>query len=191
MLRQTQTFLLNWFLKKELAKTVVHRRSVSLGEARFIGILTDANQPGTFLAARNLADRLKSENKRVEMLAFQRKVPKEATSNARDEWVFSRKDLDFALRPQKGSAVAFMKKPFDLLFYCAVNPVPELDYLASLSKAGFRVGPFSQTAGASDLMIVPDRVDAQTFAGLMIAYLEQLNPKPLLKDLPERVIAAG
>lgn len=175
MFEHSRIRLNKWFLKRQLQKRKLLRSSISLAEARSIGILVNATTDDQLQAALSLADRLKKQKKKVEVLAFTGKAkPSDSSSKYQ---VFGTKELDWAFRPKADAVKAFMEQPFDILFYHSHKGEPVLDYIMALSRARFRVGPYSDSSSVCDLMVVPQKADARAFADLMLFYLEKLNPK--------------
>ncbi len=174
MFEQARIRLNKWFLKRAHRKRKIIRSSIGLNEARKIGLLVNATDEAHLKAALALADRLKKQNKEVELLVFAGKT-KSVDSPAAYP-VFGIKELDWAFRPKADHVADFMARSFDLLFYFSQKSEPVLDYIMALSAARFRVGPYVEAHQVCDLMVVPDKADARAFADLMMYYLERLNP---------------
>jgi len=174
MFEQSRIRLNKWFLKRALQKHKTLRSSISLDEARTIGLLVCATDESNLKAALALAERLKKQKKEVEVLAFTGKAKSAETPSGYQ--TFGVKDLDWAFRPKAGVVTDFMARPFDLLFYFSHKSEPVLDYIMTLSAARFRVGPYVKTTEVCDLMVIPNKSDAKVFSDLMLFYLEKLNP---------------
>lgn len=193
MFEQSRIRLNKWLLSKRLQKQNILRSSVSLEEAQKVGLLVNAVDDMQLKAALELADRLKKQKKKVEVLVFTGKSNSAELAELPQAYqVFGFKDLDWALRPKDGPVSAFMAQPFDLLFYFSQKSEPVLDYIMALSAARFRIGPFNESAAVCDLMVVPERADANAFASLMLFYLEKLNPRhsPEQQTMPTQTVAS-
>lgn len=162
------------FLKKELVTQKSKRSTMYLDSANFIGILFDGTEPAEREIVLAYAEQLKETGKKVKLLAFfDNKLKGESFAFP----AFNRLQLDWALRPTSREALEFKDQPFDLLLNISKNSVTPLDYLAALSKARFRVGPYTDQTFCYDLLIEhAGKMDLKTFHQQVIFYMKKMRP---------------
>jgi hypothetical protein len=150
------------------------RKPVNLDSAKSIGILFD----GTDLQVQNqileYANELRMAGKKVVLLGA-------LESNEEDGSLpfpsFSRKMLDWAMRP-KGKAVEhFLDESFDLLIHLNAKPKTTLDFIAAQAKAHLKIGPFLEEANIYDLMIDHENASVRDFIREMEALLKKTNTR--------------
>ena len=76
---------------------------------------------------------------------------------------FNRKAIDWALRPSGKEVQEFLKEPFDLLITLDVQSKKYAEYIAALSNAHLRVGPYTPNTYCYDLMLDAGRSSTLTF----------------------------
>ncbi len=173
LIRQIQARLHNYLLKKETPSYQIARCSVSLEEAKSIGILFEATQPEAREAVLRFAKELKEQGKSVKLLAFFDNTLKSENFTFH---YFNRKQLDLALRPGSQDVDHFKEQPFDLLLTLSNKSVLPLDYIAAHAKARFRVGPCTDKIFCYDLMIESSgKKDLPVFLKEVISYLTNIR----------------
>ncbi|MBK9018388.1 MAG: hypothetical protein IPM82_32500 [Saprospiraceae bacterium] len=145
-----------------------------LDNAAYIGILFDGTEPAEREMVLDYAGQLKKAGKKVKLLAFfDNKLKGESFAFP----AFNRQQVDWALRPNSREALEFKDQPFDLLLNLTKNSVIPLDYLAALSKARFRVGPYTDQTFCYDLMIEHSgKTDLKTYLQQVIFYMKKMRP---------------
>ena len=140
-----------YFLKKDLRFHNASRKSVNLGEAKEIGILFDATDTDQKQIVENFTKQLKEQNKKTVLLGFYN-FPKPAINFSFD--YFNRKNLNWHLEPIGHIVDNFIQRKFDILINLSVKEIVPLEYIAALSQAKFRVGPYEKDKTyCYDLMI--------------------------------------
>ncbi len=173
-IEQIRTRLHNSFLKKEISSHQAGRSSMSIEDAKSIGILFDGTDPGNRKLVLDYAEKLKKAGKKISLLAF---YNSKQESEELDFPHFNRKQLDFALRPKTPEVLEFIEKQFDLLLNVCNQSVLQLDYVAARSKAKFRVGPFTEKTFCYDLMIDHSgKNDLGAFLQQVIFYMKKMRP---------------
>lgn len=123
---------------------------VNFQTARTIGILFDATDPTRRDVVLKYVEDIRKENKTVKTLGF---FNNKLDNNNFTFNYFNVKDLDWMYRPKGEDVSFFMDQNFDLL----INVDPETnihtEYIAALSKANLRVGPYTENTYCYDLMI--------------------------------------
>lgn len=174
ILTNLRTRLHQQLLKKELPNFQMKRSSVFLDNAASIGLLFDATELEERLTVIGFAEKLKSLGKNVNLLGF---FNTKLKTNDFPFHFFDKKQLDWALRPNKAVLANFVDQPFDLLINLSNRNVAPLNYIAAHSKARFRVGPYTQNTICYDLMIEHDKNKGlEAFLKLVLHYLERMQP---------------
>ncbi len=162
------------FLEKEIPLHHVSRGSVFLETAKSVGLLFDATSPLDTKVVLDFEYKLKQQGKKVKLLGYFGQKLKEEKFEFD---IFTKKQLDWALRPKEKVALDFAKQPFDLLINLSKRSVLPLDYLAARSKARYRVGPYTERTSCYDLMIEPNKESGlKDFLGEVLHYLEKMQP---------------
>ncbi len=164
------------FLRKELAAPRRACSTVYLENAKTVGILFDATQLDEREIVLGFARQLEQQGKAVKLLAFfDQKLD---ATNSFSFKSFSRKQLDWALRPVSVAADDFIKQSFDLLLNLSKRTILPLDFVAARSKAKYRVGPYTGNTFCYDMMIeLPTRHTLDDFLRQAIFYLKKLRPE--------------
>jgi hypothetical protein len=134
-----------YFFEKEKQKRLQHApvlpKSFHLNRKNQYGLLLDATEPDDRNIVIAFAEQLRREGNRVRVLGYV-DGKKEGLSISFD--VFTSAELTTISKiPKSSLAESFMDQPLDILINMAVrqNHKP-LEYIAAVSKASFRVGPW-------------------------------------------------
>lgn len=118
--------------------------------ARSIGIIFDATDPSRRDRVLKYIEKIKKDNKSVKALGFfNNKIEN-------PNFVFKYynvKNLDWAYRPTGDEVEFFMDQNFDLLINVDPETKIHTEFIAALSKANLRVGPYTENTYCYDLMI--------------------------------------
>jgi len=113
----------------------------SLSRSKSIGILFDAQDQHNREAVLAFHNRLKAENKEVQLLGYVKKRDPEATYHFP---YLTPSDVTWYCQPKGGTAGYFIKYPFDLLInLCTYEHLP-FEYISAISRATFRIGAFGK-----------------------------------------------
>lgn len=150
--RRIQSYFYDRFLRKQLAQTANRRerKRVNLDSAQSIGLLFDASALKDRDFVLGYADELRDRGKKVRLLAYAEGHPDTG------EFAFpcfTKKQVDWALRPTGNAVAEFLEQRFDLLFFLATEPHLWLEYIAALSPAHLKIGPYTEKTYCFDLMI--------------------------------------
>jgi hypothetical protein len=173
IVEQLRTRLHEQLLRKELTTLSRKRSSMYLDNAATVGILFDGTQPEDRETVLAFSEKLRSEGKKVKLLAF-------FDSNLKSQHFtfphFNRQHLDYALRPKTPASMEFAAQSFDLLLNLTKKTVLPLDYIAARSCARFRVGPYTDITDCYDLMIdLPAQDDLYAFLHQVVHYLKRMR----------------
>jgi len=168
-----------YFLNRERQQVQRTPRSVNWEDAGYIGILFDATDLNKRQTVLQYSQRLKAQGRKVKLLGYFHVDQNDPNFTFR---YFNRKQLDWALRPATPEVKAFIEEPFDLLLN--IDPATRVhsEYIALLSRAALKVGPYTKNTDCYDLMIDP------ADSGNVKAFIQQVES--LLKKTQIRHAAA-
>lgn len=141
-------------LRKQLAGFSREKKVHNLTSARKVGILFYAVNHKVFQQAVDFGAFLQNLNLEVEMLSYtpEKEVP--ATFlNSNTSKMFTSKDTNWLGKPIPDFVNTFMDKNFDILIDLSTQEVFPLKWVASLSKAKFKVGNLAYNNTPNDLII--------------------------------------
>jgi len=171
-INETRTKLHEHFLEKELKNHHNSHASIDFDDAKSVGILFDGTLLTDREAIQKFARKLKSQGKEVKMLAYVDGDQKDG------DFVFphfTKKEVDWTLRPKSQKALEFAEHRFDILINLAANGVIPLEYIAALSKAKFRVGPSTDKIYCYELMIdTSKQTDTLSFLHQVTFFLNKM-----------------
>lgn len=165
------------FLKQSLQKKKLlsPKKLVNLKTAKTIGLLFDATNVDQRDKVLSYAKQLKRKGKKVQLLGFFNN--KQEGGSFTFEY-FNKKAIDWALRPTGKAVQAFIKEPFDLLITLDVRSRKYTEYIAALSHAHLRVGPYTPNTFCYDLMLDTGKTSTLTFFIQQLEfYLKRTNTK--------------
>ncbi len=140
-------------LEKQLSQqSQSHRQQspVEYKQAKSIGILTTASPKSHMDVVNQFVQTLRKENRKVKILAyFDDKL--EHPSFPYD--YFGKKEVSLISLPKGSTVEQFKAQPFDILFNLCLEENLMLGYIAAVSKAKMRIGPYQEKNNAYNLMI--------------------------------------
>lgn len=141
-------------LKKQLAKFSREKKVYNLTSARKVAILFYAENEKNFQQAIDFGKFLQSLNLEVEMLAYtpEKEVPA-AFQEGNEVQIFTSKETSWVGIPLPDFVNTFMTKNFDILIDLSTQELFPLQWIASLSKAKFKVGNLAHSNTPNDLII--------------------------------------
>lgn len=151
LFRNLQLRWLNYVLNKKVSKKSIQHSSIPFEKTKRIGILYDITEISDSVFVDNYVQLLKKSGKKVELLAY-----KETVEEGEEPKVayFTKKDATWYGLPIGETVDEFLETPFDILMALHINTVPQLEYIAALSHASFRVGRYDDSKiECYDLMI--------------------------------------
>jgi hypothetical protein len=127
------------------------RAIVNLNDAKSIGIIYDSTNPDHDITITKFGEMLRNKGKAVEIMAY---VNDKKIDHKGDIALFNPKAVNWYGVPLDPRIATFCDKPFDLLICALLAESKPLEYIACLSKAKYRVGPFNdKKTQCYDLMI--------------------------------------
>lgn len=158
---RTVVFLEKWryklgeaFLRRQMKKMHRQIKAFNIRQAKEVGILFDATTLEKYEPVRSFIAFLQEQGIHTHVLGFinDKKIP-DSYLLRRSFHFFSKNELSWTFRPISQHALNFSKKNFDILFSLDTENLFPLLYLASLSRAYFKVGMFSPDHQYLDFMI--------------------------------------
>jgi hypothetical protein len=159
-------------LKQRSGKT--QRKITNLNDARSIGIIYDSTAPDNDITITKFSEMLRNQGKSVEILAY---IADKKIDHKGDIKIFNPKSVNWYGIPQDNRVSTFCNKPYDLLICALLTDVWPLEYIAYMSKAKYRVGPFdSHKTHCYDLMIqMGDKKDLKYLLEQMVHFLQNIH----------------
>lgn len=150
LIERIRLFFYHRSLHKKMQQHKRPQKPMRLEAARSIGILFDATSLESQKTAQQYAQSLQDKGKNVRLLGFLNSRQKDENFAFRH---FNKRDINWMLCPKGPEVTDFMQQPFDILFVLSYQSNLQFEYIASLSKASFRVGPYTEHTYSYDLML--------------------------------------
>ncbi len=166
-------------LEKKLGRTTRKMSFSNFGLARNIGIVWDASNPDEFSCLSKFYQKMHERNIEVSILGYfpGKELPDQYTA-IRYLTCIRKKELSFFYLPSSSETGTFIDKRFDILIDINFKKLLPLNYISSLSNAGFKVGLFdSETVDTPfDLMMeMKNPVNVDNYLIQVMQYLEMIN----------------
>lgn len=165
-------------LKKELVNQLRIRKTVSLNDAKTIGVLYSIPDEETYKVIFNFLKSIKTEQKTVIALGYydDNKLPSYLNQSIYNS-IFTQKDLNWYKKPVNQYVNNFFKEDFDLFLNISVKEYYPLFYITAMTKAYMKVGRFNEKhTSFYDVMIkVEDNTSQAEFLENMTRYLNMLK----------------
>jgi uncharacterized protein YdaT len=150
------------------------RSIINLEDAKTIGIIYDSTEPDNDIIVTKFSEMLRNKGKTIEVIAYlhDKKIDHKADIN-----IFNRKAVNWYGVPTDERVKEYCDKNFDLLICAMTSENKPLEYMASTSKAKYRVGPFAEDKTKFyDLMIQIDgKRDLNYLLQQMVHFLENIK----------------
>jgi hypothetical protein len=166
-------------LAKKLAKTKRKVYYSNISEVKKIGIVWDASKPNEFSALSKFYQKMSERNIDVKILGYfpGNNLPDQYTA-IRFLTCIKNNELSFFYHPISSESNTFIHKRFDILIDINFNKLFPLQYISSLSSAGFKVGLLEpgNTDTPFDLMLdIKTPIEVDNYLKQTIEYLEMIN----------------
>lgn len=149
----------------------VKRTSVAFKQAKRIGILFNGTNLEERQTVLTYAAKLEKQGKKVTLLGYLDLPKPQENLTFRH---YSNQEINWKLEPHSTDVEEFRQKQFDLLLVLNTKSNLQFEYIATLSKATFRVGPFSENTNAYDLLLeTDDAQDLNAFIQQVEKYLQK------------------
>ena len=167
------------FLKKKIDRTGKKVNYSNFNLVKNIGILWDATKPDEFQSLVKFQQNMQRRNIEVKILGYfpGKKLPDKYTA-IRYLTCIRKNELNLFYHPISSEANTFINKQFDILIDINFKKLFPLQYISSLSNAGFKIGLLESDAMNTPfnlLMEIKDPVDIDNYLIQIIEYLEIIN----------------
>lgn len=141
-------------LSKHLKGLVRSKKVYNLDSARRIGLLFVVNTDTVFEQVLNFVNYLKDKNLDVKVVAYfpGKEIPQQFLLRKNIN-VFTKKDLNWYLKPLSLFVEEFIAEDFDILIDLSMEENFPMKWIVSLSRAKFKVGNLSYYGNPNDLII--------------------------------------
>ncbi len=150
----------------------------SFQDARSIGIIYDSTTDANYDAVKMLVKDFRDEHKDVQSLGYinLKEIPQNRFVKLGLDF-FTKKDLSWKMKPSGTVVDNFTNTEFDILICLNIGRCIPLKYIASHSRARFKIGRYNERlAYLYDFMIsVEDPADLQSFISQLKHYLFQVK----------------
>jgi hypothetical protein len=163
--------------RAEKARRKIYYSSIS--QVKSIGIVWDASKIQDFSCLSRFFQRMHDRNIDVKIIGYYpgKELPDQYTA-IRFLSCLRKGETNLFYIPDSTEADYFIRNRFDVLIDINFEKIFILDYITSLSLAGFKVGLFDSDSGSSrfDLMIeMKKNVPVESYLNEVIRYLEMIN----------------
>jgi hypothetical protein len=166
-------------LKRKTLRTKRTRFKGNISTAKTIGIVWDASKFEEFAVLSRFHQKMHERKIEVKILGYYpgNNLPDRYTA-IRYLTCFKNQDINLFYRPVSPEATSFINTRFDILIDINFSQLFPLQYITSLSVAGFKVGIFVNGSENQpfDLMLdLKKNTDLDTYLTQVIHYLEMIN----------------
>lgn len=183
MLHELQK-LLNKRKLRQQAKPM-RDRPLSLNGAKWIGIIFDATSIEHIEATTKYAENLRQAGKQVRLLAY---VDDKSKDLALPFPFFSKNNVNLLHVPSGKAVDNFVTQTFDILYVLHPKSTLTFEYIATLTEARLKVGPFSRDKDSYDLMIdMNSRSALHYFINQVEFFLDKMKPKRDAQIVPKKI----
>lgn len=164
-------------LRKNLKGVKRNRLIYNLDTARTIGIIFNAVSDDVFNNALDFANFLNRKNLNVSVITFYNgKETPQSYLLRKNVTLFNKKDINWYYKPLVPSVDEFIEKEFDILIDLSMKEVFPLKWIATLSRAKFKVGNLSYHGTPNDLIInLKPNDDIEYLISQITHYLQLIN----------------
>jgi hypothetical protein len=177
-----------YFLRKKLASVQRDRKLVSINAAGSVGILFELTDQNTYFSVQKYLQKLQERKVKVKALGYaSNKITANQFLPVLTFDFYRDNQMNWLGFPKAKCVQDFIDSEFDICINIASEKVFSLNYIAGMSRARLKVGPFSQELtglGENELTNIYDilmRTEADhdqiSFLETIHEYLTILNPK--------------
>ena len=169
-------------IRNRLYKSVLRQRGstrppraiTNLNDAKTVGIIYDSSDPDHDITITKFAEMLRNKGKKFDIIAY---IDDKKIDHKGDIALFNPKAVNWYGIPLDERVTTFCNKPFDLLISAVLGESKPLEYIAYLSKAKYRVGPFDEKKTyCYDLMIeMGTKTNLDYLLQQMVSFLDKIK----------------
>jgi hypothetical protein len=161
-------------LKQEIKKLNRKNHSISLSNAKNIGVLINIQNQSQLSEAEDFAKSLIQQNKKVKLLAFISDKSLKLSSSIID--IITIEDVEWNFIPKKDKVVNFVNNEFDILLNLCTEICFPLVYITAVSKSFFKVGAYDKRNSLFfDFMLQTPQQSILGFTTELKYYLEKIK----------------
>lgn len=180
MLHFLRSYIIHFFINRELKTLNRTKQVVNLSHAKSIGIIYALESETIYHAVNALASQITKAGGEVKIIGFlpDKLIPNYYLARLKMD-IFTKKDINLLGIPRKPFVEEFIQEEFDLLIDLSAIDYLSLNYIAGCSHANFKAGRYSdKMVSIFDFMIKkPEDMDQEKFLQTMITYLQTINTK--------------
>lgn len=173
--RKIRNQIANYLFNRELRNHVRNPRTISFDSAKSIGILYEGTENEDYELVKSYVKELRDQKKEVLALGFvdQKELPNMRFSKLGLDF-FTRKNLNWHLKPVHPMVTKFINGDFDILIFLNIEKSLPLKYVAAATKAKFKIGKYDRkNSKYCDFMIkTEEQVQLKQFIELVNQYLK-------------------
>jgi len=175
----------NAILKNKMAHTKRKKRYSNMSQVKNIGIVWDASKTDDFASLSRFYQKMHESKIEVKILGYYagKNLPDQYTA-IRYLRCIRKNELNAFYHPVSSETNTFVNKHFDILIDINFKRLLPLQYISSLSIAGFKVGLFESENENTpfDLMMeLKSPVNIDNYLNQVIHYLEMINSEEVKK----------
>jgi hypothetical protein len=165
-------------LKNKIARTKRKIYYSNIDQVKNIGIVWDASKVDDFACLTRFYNKMHEGKTEVKILGYfpGKNLPNQYTA-VRYLTILKQEELNIFYHPVSTEINTFVNNRFDVLIDLNFKKLLPLQYISSLSKAGFKVGLFESEAGYApfDLMMELKNPNVEDYLNHVVHYLEMIN----------------
>jgi hypothetical protein len=166
-------------LSKKIARTKRKLYYSNISQVKNIGIVWDASRLDDFPSLSRFYQKLHERNIEVKILGYfpGKNLPDQYTA-IRYLTCIRKQDINLFYNPVSFETNTFINNRFDILIDINFKKLFPLQYILSLSNAGFKIGLFEPETNETpfDLMMeIKNPIDIDYYLSQIIQYLEMIN----------------
>ena len=173
--RKLRSQLANYFFNREIRNHVRKPHTVPFEDVKTIGILYEATDEQNYELVKSYVKEIRDQKKDVLALGYidQKELPNMRFAKLGLDF-FTRKSLNWHLRPVHPMVTKFMNADFDILIFLNIDKSIPLKYIAASAKAKFKIGKYDRkNSRFCDFMIkTEEHIPLKQFIELVNQYLK-------------------
>jgi hypothetical protein len=179
LFKQIRLRIGNAILKNKISQTKRKMHFTNMNLVRNIGIVWDASRIDDFASLSRFYQKMHENKTEVKIFGYfpGNDLPNQYTA-VRYLSILKRKELNIFYYPVSTETIAFVNNPFDVLIDLNFKNLFPLQYVTSLSNAGFKVGLYEAETGDShfDLMMdMKNPFNVEEYLDHVLFYLDMIN----------------
>jgi hypothetical protein len=161
-------------LKQEIKKLTRKNHSISLSNAKNVGVLISIQNQSQLSEVEEFAKSLTQQNKKVKLLAFIGDKSLKLSSSIIE--IITLEDVEWNFIPKKEKVINFVNNEFDILLNLCTEICFPLIYITAKSKSLFKVGAYDKkNSPFFDFMLQTQQQSVLGFTTELKHYLDKIK----------------